>query len=548
MYTTNVPPPTFSANGFVAPLAPAILAGVQADMQTAFGGVLNFTTSANAPVNATPQAQLATSLTAIISEVYQTFQYYCNQVDPSYAQGRMQDAIGRIYFMTRKPSLPTVVTCACSGDVGVEITQGSLLSDGNGFQYYAQTGGSIGLNGSVSLGFANTQDGPNPVPSGPLKIVTVIPGWDSATVTSGAEGQNQEGRAAFEARRQDSVASNSFGAIGSIIGAVAGVSGVLDYWGYDNFTSAPVTVLGQLIPANSVFIAVVGGSDHDVASAIFSKKPPGCGMAGNTSVSISDSNPIFVTAPSYAVTFDRPPDLQIFFAIDLVASSGIPSNAATLIQNAIIGAFAGSDGGPRARIGSLLLASRYVEPIEALGSWAQVRTIKIGSANNADALFTGTVSGNVLNVTYVASGTIVVGDSVVDQSGLIPPGTVISSLGSGSGGTGTYNLSASVAIPGASFTGSGSGTTLTVSAVTGTIDVGDYVQGTGVPAGTTILSQLSGTPGGAGTYRTSDSTTSSGASLTSSPAISAVDPDLDYLQVNVQEPVVQAANVAVTAT
>jgi hypothetical protein len=67
----------------------------------------------------------------------------------------------------------------------------------------------------------------------------------------------------------------------------------------------------------------------------------------------------------------------------------------------------------------------------------------------------------------------------------------------------------------ASFTGTGSGTNLTTSAVAGVIKPGDGVAGTGVPAGTTIVSQTSGTTGGAGVYVTSAATTSSGASLTS---------------------------------
>jgi hypothetical protein len=67
----------------------------------------------------------------------------------------------------------------------------------------------------------------------------------------------------------------------------------------------------------------------------------------------------------------------------------------------------------------------------------------------------------------------------------------------------------------ASFTGSGSGTNLTTTSVTGIIKAGDAVSGSGVPAGTTIVSQTSGTAGGAGVYVTSNATTSSSASLTS---------------------------------
>lgn len=72
---------------------------------------------------------------------------------------------------------------------------------------------------------------------------------------------------------------------------------------------------------------------------------------------------------------------------------------------------------------------------------------------------------------------------------------------------------------GASFTASGSGTNLTTTAVTGLISVGDTVAGTGIPASTTIVSQTSGTPGGAGVYVTSGATTASSASCTAASTV-----------------------------
>ena len=69
----------------------------------------------------------------------------------------------------------------------------------------------------------------------------------------------------------------------------------------------------------------------------------------------------------------------------------------------------------------------------------------------------------------------------------------------------------------ASFTGSaGSNTSqLVVTSVTGVIKAGDVVAGTGITAGTTVVSQVSGTAGGAGTYQLSAINTASSASLTS---------------------------------
>jgi hypothetical protein len=58
-------------------------------------------------------------------------------------------------------------------------------------------------------------------------------------------------------------------------------------------------------------------------------------------------------------------------------------------------------------------------------------------------------------------------------------------------------------------------TQLVVTAVTGLISVGEVVSGVGITAGTTILSQVSGTPGGAGTYKLSAVNTASSATVTS---------------------------------
>jgi phage tail sheath gpL-like len=64
-------------------------------------------------------------------------------------------------------------------------------------------------------------------------------------------------------------------------------------------------------------------------------------------------------------------------------------------------------------------------------------------------------------------------------------------------------------------TGSGSGTQLTISAIgSGSIAMGATVAGTGIPVGTIIVSQQSGTTGGVGVYITNQATTAAAASLT----------------------------------
>jgi len=68
------------------------------------------------------------------------------------------------------------------------------------------------------------------------------------------------------------------------------------------------------------------------------------------------------------------------------------------------------------------------------------------------AVFTGSISGTVLTVTAVTSGTIAVGMELT-SSGTITAGTTITALGTGTGGTGTYTVSVSQTRSSATLTG-----------------------------------------------------------------------------------------------
>ena len=447
---TNVPPVTFTDRGFQAPTDAAILAGRQQDYQDAFGGNLNFSTTDGSPVNATPQGQLTTTDTAIIAAADAVFVAITNGVDPAYAEGRMQDAIGRIYFIERKPALPTIVTCTCLGKSGTVIPGGTvgtppavMAVDTSGNQYVCVQGGTIPLAGTLTLQFANVIPGPTPCPEGSLtKIYQTIPGWDSITnPDDGVLGNNTESRTQFEVRRAATVAKNSFGAIGSIVGQVADLPDVLDYFGYSNYSGSPVTVFGVAIAAHSIFISVEGGAQSDIAQAILSKLSPGCGMVGNTTVTAYDNNPLYSSPIPYSIIFEIPTALPILFAVNIANGADVPADAATQIQDAVLNAFAGADGGTRARIASKIYASRFYAPIAALGPWVRIISIQIGSTNAPAATFTGSISGTTLTVVSVASGAVAIGQTLFDAAGHLIEGTTILS---GSGTTWTVSASQTV--------------------------------------------------------------------------------------------------------
>jgi hypothetical protein len=442
--TTNVPAIQWTQQGPIAPTESAILAGRQADYNAAFQTTLNFTTQNGSISNPTPQGQLCASDAAILGAVNSLFLQYVNQCDPAFASGRMQDAIARLYMLDRIASQPTVIQVICTGLAGVSIPLGASVTDGAGNIYLATTSDVIGAGGTVTLPFANTLQGPIAVPEA-VSIYQAIGGWDSAAVYAGTLGQNVENRAQFEQRRQACVAGNSRAMEQSIRGTILNQNncpGVTDCYVYSNHTSGPVTIQGVTIPAGCLYVAVAGGVSTQIAQTIWAKKGTTCPYyAGNTSLTVYDTNGYVQPYPAYTVTYETPIDLPMLVQVNLVNSAQVPSNALALVQAAVIGALGGLDGGTPARIAGELLASRFYATLQApaingvvnpyYAPWAQPISIQIGSPNAPGAVFTGSISTTTLTVSAVASGTIAIGQTLFDTTGHIIPGTKIT------GGSGT---------------------------------------------------------------------------------------------------------------
>lgn len=373
--TTSVPDIAFTPAGLVVPEESAIRAGAYADMNAAFGGNLN-------PDASTPQGQLITSQTAIIGDKNNQFLAFVNGIDPATSSGFMQDAIGRIYGLTRLPALPTTVDVLCSGKTGVVIPIGSTVLDVSGNIYASTAAGTIPVGGSITIPFAAVVTGPTPCPIGAInRINKTVFGWDSATnAVAGVTGVNVESRADFEFRRKLSVAGNANGSVQAVYGSVINVAGVTDLYVTDNRTNTPVVIDGQTLTPHSIYVAAVGGTDLAVATAVWKKTSAGCDFNGNTTVVVTDDSGYNLPAPTYQIKFERPPDFNVYFAVTVQNLSGLPNaTVETAIKNSIISAFSGSDGGTRARIGSTLLATRYIQPVAAAAQVA-ILSIFIGSA------------------------------------------------------------------------------------------------------------------------------------------------------------------------
>nr|WP_230975708.1 baseplate J/gp47 family protein [Acetobacter garciniae] len=356
------------------------MTGALADLNAAFGNVLNTDLS-------TPQGQLAMSFTAALGDAYDQFLAILNGVDPARASGRMQDAIGNIYFMSRKGATATVVTVVCTGAAGTVVPEGTLIQDGSGNYYAADGAITISAVGTGTGTFSCTTTGAIECPAQSVAVYQAVSGLTAVTnPAAGVTGTAEEGRIAFETRREASVASNAVGTLNALAGVVKSVDGVTAAYVADNSTANAETVGGVSLAAHSLYVCVNGGTDEDVALAILSKKPPGCGYTGTTSVTVTDPNSAYSTPPSYTVTFTRATDTPIYFTVTLKNGTNVPSTAIASVQAAIVAAFATDTN---ATIGGTMFASSYYAAIAAIGSWAQIIEVTIGTAASPTSFTAG---------------------------------------------------------------------------------------------------------------------------------------------------------------
>jgi len=162
--TTNVPQATINSKGVIAPTEQQILTGVLADLNAAFGGNLNTNLE-------TPQGQLASTWANLIGAYNAFWSWLVSNVDPLYASGKMQDALGHIYFMERNPATPTLVTCTLTGLSGTTIPVGAKATDTNGNVYVALDTIVIPVGGTTTGIFANIAYGAIACPANTLNKI-----------------------------------------------------------------------------------------------------------------------------------------------------------------------------------------------------------------------------------------------------------------------------------------------------------------------------------------------------------------------------------------
>jgi hypothetical protein len=172
-----------------------------------------------------------------------------------------------------------------------------------------------------------------------------------------------------------------------------------------------------------------------------------------------------------------------------------------------------NDGATQALPGMKAYANFADGKVTFAATGSAATAVVTGAVAASTFSITGKILDNILTVTAVSSGTLVAGATISGTG--IATGTKISAQLSGTpGGTGTYAVDIAEQST-ASVTVSGTYGTLTVSAVSsGVLGVGTQITaGSGAVLGTAITQLLTGA-GGTGTYVVNNNTVVSSTSLT----------------------------------
>lgn len=335
----------------------------------------------------TPQGQIIDSQVASVAQKDAEVLYLAQQFDPRTAEGRFQDALLKIYFLTRKPAIKSSAVCTLTGRAGTQITAGAIIqSTVDDTQWALNEDVTITGNGTVQASFTCLTDGEVSAAQDTLtQIVTTVAGWDSVTNAIATVGQSEESQAACEARRYNSVALNSRGTTGSVYARVANVKNVIACYVTDNKTNVNKTVDGVTLKPHSLFCAVLGGTNTDIADAIYHSLSAGCDYNGNTSVSVTDE----YTGAVETVTFTRPSTLRLYAKITIQNDGNLPNDYVNVIKNAVYNNFYGNDTETKINNESLLrvvmntdlYASRFTPSILNAGI-PQVLRVELSTDNS----------------------------------------------------------------------------------------------------------------------------------------------------------------------
>lgn len=279
----------------------------------------------------TPQGQLITSLTQTDLATISYLESLTNGFFMGGSGYFLDLWAWNLFRVTRKEGIPSSVLVTIEGVAGVNVPASFTITDLK-YNYKISTPVTIPASGSIAATFYCTEindfvAGENTI----NRMVTIVEGVER--VNNGARAtpailKESDGELFQRCVYFGSTARNA--SFRSILANVAEVQGVNRIVGAENATDKAATISGVTLTPHSICIVVDGGTNEDIANAMFESRATGCAMVGDVKV------PISLAGMNYTYSFYRPKVISLKASVKVTSQSKIiPSNFESMIKNTL---------------------------------------------------------------------------------------------------------------------------------------------------------------------------------------------------------------------
>ena len=318
-----------NSTGVIVPDTSDILDDVRAEFKTALGDDLSLDPS-------TPQGRMIEAETEARARITRNNAALANQINPNVAGGIFLRSIGYLTGLGDQPQTYTVIpNVALTGVPGAIIPEGVRAATANGDQFRLVSGVLLDGSGNATGTFQAMEGGAIPAPANTLTNIVAgytVLGWETVNnPDAGIMGKNRLSDSEYRDLRRNTLALQMRGEGEAVTSLLWNTPGVVGVQMRENTTNAQDTIDGITLDPHSIWVAVDGGTNQDVAEAIHAGKSGGCDYNGSTSVVVTDAH----TGQSYTVKFDRPTETAIKIRIT-AKYSGTSSDPVQDVKNAVM--------------------------------------------------------------------------------------------------------------------------------------------------------------------------------------------------------------------
>jgi uncharacterized phage protein gp47/JayE len=289
--------------------------------------------------NGSTASVLITAETIGRSNLQDTCALIANQINPDIASGKFLDAIWTLTNGQRRQATSTAVTATITGVAGTLIPEGSVAETTNGDRFVSVADVTIPSGGSIDVGFQSEEKGAIPCVAGTLINIADggVLGWETITNdASGILGLSTQSDAEAREDRKLTLAVGAKALPFAITSGLYAIDDVQSLQFRENYNDTTQVIDGVTMTRNSIWACIDGGTNEEIANALYAYKTIGTGYNNGAS---ADPQEVTITAPdsgqSYTVKFDRPDLINIKIKV-IVKAAPSSTNQTQAIKDAIL--------------------------------------------------------------------------------------------------------------------------------------------------------------------------------------------------------------------